>query len=168
MTTIHGDESTHRTPISAPSLQGDSTTTVDLDGAASGSRELVISVSGIISAMLVLGVIAVWPMLHRTITSQPQVATQQAPAPRIGEQTATVTAPPPTIYLVGSEEQRAFIQEALDLANIMRVPESPLLFSVSNVAGPGGDDVARTLASDANLLRADGRPVMTLIDLRGR
>jgi hypothetical protein len=123
--------------------------------------------------LVILAAVGAWWATGDTTAPQPTAARDAMPAGDMGAATATAApalpaSPRLTIYLVGSEDERAFFQAALDLAGAARMPDVPMTSFVVNVAVPGGEGVAQAIANDANLVRADGQPALTLIDLRTR
>lgn len=122
--------------------------------------------AGTLAALAIVASAGTWQATHRAAAPSSQSIPQTATSPRSRPVTVAATDAGLTVYLVGSEDQRAVVQAGLDLADTTRVREAHPSALVLDVTTPDGAQLAQIVAADASVVRADGQAGVTLIDLR--
>jgi hypothetical protein len=136
-----------------------------------GERPPIVSTAVTLGLLAIMASVGVWRATHSATAPLPEPAAQRGTTLPASVAPAVPTGPGLTVYLVGSEEEHAFVLEALNLVDAVQLPETSLACLVVaclivDVSAPGGEAVAQAIASDANVVRPDGRPAVMLVDLR--
>jgi hypothetical protein len=119
-----------------------------------------------IAALAILIGVGIWRATHSATAPLPTSAAQAGTTLPAGAAPAIPARPDLIVYLVGSAEKRDSVQANLKLAEVAQMPEVPLTWLVVDVTTPGGEALAREVASVPDLMRPDGRPAVMLVDLR--
>jgi hypothetical protein len=132
----------------------------------SEERPPIVSTAVTLAALAILAGFGVWRATH-SATALPQDSLAEAGmTPPVRAVPSLLARPEIVVYLVGSAEERASVQASVKLAEAAGIPEVSLAWLVVDVSAPEGAWLAQVIARDANVVRPDGRPAVTLVNLR--